>query len=202
MDSQVTLVEPRPLTGAILFLNEDNLKNTTIIQRGRPTEPLYTVETAPSKSNTTLIRREYDGSTVATIYRSTLFSDRIELGVSPPTKVGKWLRKTGKLGQTFPVAFEVNGEDFIWKLTERHQLRLYASDNTSKPIASFRSSRKRLVGAEVVYDPARIKLSARANAICDVVVASLFVVEPRARAIRARHRSLAYQMALNGAQYT
>ncbi|KII89524.1 hypothetical protein PLICRDRAFT_41156 [Plicaturopsis crispa FD-325 SS-3] len=112
-------------------------------------------------------------------------------------KLKKWL-KSGVLSD-FPTSFEEADQKYTWRVNPIGHIALYAEDDPKAPIAWFTPSRKRIVDGAPVQVPASVALQPRGEEIQELVLASLLVVELRARNVRRGQAVAAGRAALTAA---
>ncbi|KAF7437470.1 hypothetical protein PC9H_004311 [Pleurotus ostreatus] len=211
MQSQLTLVEPLPgifvepgvlqpaSTSKLLYLTPDNVKKCTItLDLKDPGQTQYIVD-----SNLELthmhVRRPYDppDQPLAALHRREFLSDTISFRGGDKIKVKNWLKPL-KTVNTFPAAFEENGNTYVWDASIVGQLSMFKASEPDAPIAWFQGSRKMVMDGVPTVLPAFLVLQPDAADMQDLTVVSFLILEQKAR-MSSKRTELTTGLAVYGA---
>ncbi|KAJ7601060.1 hypothetical protein C8J56DRAFT_768344 [Mycena floridula] len=161
----------------VLDFDRDDMKRCTLSDRDTG-EELFRVTSGEKFMSMTISRG--DGSILALLERHDIMSDKITVAGRKRVSVRKWLKSP--LMSRFPVTFEEEGRTYTWNRGDRGEMTLTSpSAGGANSIAVFQPSKRYLINQVSQQGSAYLALQPEAEEICDIVVASLVVLEQKIR---------------------
>ncbi|KAG6828458.1 hypothetical protein H0H92_007867 [Tricholoma furcatifolium] len=166
MNSEETLVEGGRLdANAVFVFSRDDMRQTTLSLRGYG--PCYTVNSDLGFSRTT-ISRYGEPEPLAVSETRGILPDKITFSGKERQRLRSWLKFSTLT--LFPVTFEANGQNYIWRST---------TDDI--PIAWFTASQSYTINSVTTTQAAFLTLCPEAIEIQDEAIISFLILEHKSR---------------------
>ncbi|TEB28374.1 hypothetical protein FA13DRAFT_1666368 [Coprinellus micaceus] len=145
MESQITLINPTPLT---LKFSKRSCTNVTIY---RGITPVYRVNTNKDSSRTDVMGLENDlgesGRLLTTIKRREFLPDVVKFrNQSACMKISKWLQKEKLPNNVTGMTLDTSCGPLLWRYgsSEKYRLALYTDKDAERPVAYLDCTRTRI----------------------------------------------------------